>query len=74
MKYYYRFITKREKINKFGKIGYRRYQEVVYTNDISKYNKGNRIKFKQMEFIGQIIGNIGIIGKEPDTIFTFLAE
>lgn len=46
MKYYERTITKREPINKFGKMGYKPYVEYVKTKSIEKYNKGKRILFE----------------------------
>ena len=45
MKYYSRIVTKREKINRFGKLGYVPYLEYVKTNDIDKFNKRKRILF-----------------------------
>lgn len=47
MKYYERKITKRESINRFGKMGYVAYVEYVKTNDISSYNKGKRVYFEE---------------------------
>ena len=47
MKYYIREVTKREKINKYGKIGYVLYNEMVKTNNIDKFNKGKQIKFEE---------------------------
>ena len=46
MDMYYRSILKREPINRFGRIGYREYLEIVQTEDISKYNYRKKIKFK----------------------------
>lgn len=43
---YYRAVLKREPINRFGRIGYREYLEIVQTEDISKYNYRKKIKFK----------------------------
>lgn len=45
MKYYSRIVTKREAINRFGKLGYVPYLEYVKTNDISEFNKNKRILF-----------------------------
>ena len=45
MKYYSRQITKREAINRFGKLGFVLYTQYVKTNDIEKFNKGKRIRF-----------------------------
>ena len=47
MKYYSREVTKREPINRFGKIGYVLYKEMVKTNNIDKFNKGKQIKFEE---------------------------
>ena len=44
MKYYSREVTKREPINRFGKLGFVLYKEMVKTNDIGKFNKNKRIK------------------------------
>lgn len=46
MAIYFRSILKREPINRFGRIGYREYLEIVQTEDISKYNYRKKIKFK----------------------------
>ena len=45
MAIYYRSILKREPINRWGRMGYREYIEIVRTDDISKYNYRKRIKF-----------------------------
>ena len=49
MKYYSREVTKREPINRFGKLGFVLYKEMVKTNDIDKFNKNKRIKFTEDE-------------------------
>lgn len=46
MDVYYRSILKREPINRFGKLGYREYLEIVQTDDISKFNYRKKIKFR----------------------------
>lgn len=46
MAIYYRSILKREPINRWGRIGYREYLEIVQTEYISKYNYRKKIKFK----------------------------
>lgn len=43
---YYRVVLKREPINRFGRIGYREYLEIVQTEDISKFNYRKKIKFR----------------------------
>lgn len=51
MKYYERTITKREAINRFGKLGYVAYTEYFKTNDekfVEKMNKGKKIKFDEV--------------------------
>lgn len=47
MKYYSRIVTVREKINRFGKLGYVPYLEYVKTNEVEKFNKRKRIKFEE---------------------------
>lgn len=46
MAIYYRGVLKREPINRFGRIGYREYLEIVQTEDISKFNYRKKIKFR----------------------------
>lgn len=46
MSVYYRSILKREPINRFGRLGYREYLEIVQTDDISKFNYRKKIKFR----------------------------
>lgn len=46
MPVYYRSILKREPINRFGRLGYREYLEIVQTEDISKFNYRKKIKFR----------------------------
>lgn len=43
---YYRSILKREPINRWGRIGYREYLEIVQTENISKFNYRKKIKFR----------------------------
>lgn len=45
MAIYYRSVLKREPVNRWGRMGYREYIEIVRTDDISKYNYRKRIKF-----------------------------
>lgn len=47
MKYYQRTVTKRESVNKFGRLGYVEYKQQVKTNNIDKFNKGLKIKFAE---------------------------
>lgn len=46
MAIYYRSILKRETINRWGRIGYREYIEIVQTENISKFNYRKKIKFR----------------------------
>lgn len=46
MAIYYRSVLKREPINRWGRIGYRKYLEIVQTEDISKFNYRKKIKFR----------------------------
>lgn len=46
MAIYYRSVLKREPINRWGRIGYREYLEIVQTEDISKFNYRKKIKFR----------------------------
>lgn len=46
MAIYYRGVLKREPINRFGRIGYREYLEIVQTEDISKFNYRKKLKFR----------------------------
>lgn len=43
--FYSREVTKRVEVNRFGKLGYKLYQEMVMTDDISKFNHRKKIKF-----------------------------
>ncbi len=45
--YFSRDYIGRGPINKFGKLGYYPVTEMVKTYDISKFNKGKRIKFEK---------------------------
>lgn len=45
MAIYYRSVLKREPINRWGRIGYREYLEIVQTEDISKFNYRKKLKF-----------------------------
>ena len=49
MKYYVREFTKREAINRFGKIGYVAYRAYVKTSDIDKYNFGLHNRFQEIK-------------------------
>lgn len=46
MAIYYRSVLKREPVNRWGRIGYRKYLEIVQTDDISKFNYRKKIKFR----------------------------
>lgn len=47
-KLYFREVTKREAVNRFGKLGYNLYCQYVITKDITKYNKRKHIKFREI--------------------------
>jgi hypothetical protein len=47
MAIYYRSILKREPINRWCRIGYREYLEIVQTEDISKFNFRKKLKFRR---------------------------
>lgn len=46
MAIYYRTVLKREPVNRWGRMGYREYLEIVQTEDISKFNYRKKIKFR----------------------------
>lgn len=46
MAIYYRSVLKREPVNRWGRLGYREYLEIVQTEDISKFNYRKKIKFR----------------------------
>ena len=48
MKYYERHYTKREAINRFGKLGYVPYTAYLKTNNIDKFNKGLHNRFVEI--------------------------
>ena len=50
MKYFSREITRREKVNSFGRLGYVLYVEFFKTNNektVEKFNKGKKIRFTE---------------------------
>ena len=52
MKYYSREVTRREKVNSFGRLGYVLYVEFFKTNNektVEKFNKGKKIRFAETE-------------------------
>lgn len=52
MKYYAREVTRREKTNSFGRLGYVLYVEFFKTNNektVEKFNKGKKIRFTETE-------------------------
>lgn len=46
MAIYYRSVLKREPINRWGRMGFREYLEIVQTDDISKFNYRKKLKFR----------------------------
>lgn len=52
MKYYAREVTRREKVNSFGRLGYVLYVEFFKTNNdkiVEKFNKGKKIRFAETD-------------------------
>lgn len=47
-KYYHRVVTRRESINRWGKLGYIAYDEFVKTSDVTPFNKGLKIRFQEL--------------------------
>ena len=50
MKYYSREVTRREKVNSVGRLGYVLYVEFFKTNNdriVEKFNKGKKIRFTE---------------------------
>lgn len=48
MNYYYRKITKRVRVNRCGKIGFKPFLQVIKTDNIEKFNYKKKIKFSPM--------------------------
>lgn len=46
MAIYYRSVLKRVPINRWGRIGFREYLEIVQTEDIFKFNYRKKLKFR----------------------------
>lgn len=76
MKYFQREITKREVINRFGRLGYVLYTEYVKTNDINKFNKGLKIKFFESDKAKKYLlhKNINTVYEEPGEIVSHHAS
>ena len=72
MKYYYRYITKRESdfINGEYITVYPRYLQVILTDDIEPFNKRKRIKFHHME---HLYSN-KYVEMKPNTIYEFKSD
>lgn len=49
MKYYQRIVTRREAVNRFGRLGYVEYRETVKTNNIDPFNYRKQIKFTETD-------------------------
>lgn len=47
-KMYNREVTKREPVNKFGRLGYVLYSETVVTDDIDKFNARKKIRYHEV--------------------------
>ena len=67
MKLYKRVISKREAINKYGKLGYKWYTQYVLTDDITPFNYKKRIYFEQI-VDEQIIERCKELNLEPNQI------
>lgn len=76
MRLYRRYVTRRVEINKFGKLGHRRFMEVVYTDHVEEFNHGLRIKFKAIETLPLPDGaNLKEeITNNPDIIYRFQVD
>lgn len=70
MKLYSRLVTKREAINRFGKLGYVLKIELVRTEHIEKYNHRKRIMFGE-ETSEYVINIYGEQCMENDTVYEF---
>lgn len=46
---YSRIVSKREAINRYGKLGFNYYLEFVYTDNITPYNFRKKVKFQKCE-------------------------
>ena len=66
MSFYYRTVLKREPINRFGRLGYREYLEIVRTEDISKFNYRKKIKFRLYNFNDRVF-----IDKDKQACFEY---
>ena len=62
---YNREVTKREAVNKFGRLGYVLYSETVVTDDIDKYNARKKIKYREVTAEDDVIA-----AYIPDQIYT----
>ena len=71
MKLYSRLVTKREAINRFGKLGYVLKLELVRTEHIEKYNHRKRIMFGE-ETNEDVINIYGEQCLEADKVYEFV--
>ena len=74
MKLYERAVSKRQAINKFGKLGYVRYLEFVLTDDIEQFNKRKRIKFTESERFKQLKAMEIVRNRENEVIAYTITE
>ncbi len=74
---YSRIISKREAINRYGKLGFNYYLEFVYTEDITPYNYRKKVKFQKCEntdylYLIKLNQNYHESMKESDKIHSLL--
>ena len=65
MKSYSREVTAREAVNRFGKICYVLKKECVKTDDITPFNKGKKIRFREDPEMDIYLKKL-----EQDTVYT----
>lgn len=74
---YSRIVSKREAINRYGKLGFNYYLEFVYTEDISQFNYRKKVKFQKCEnvdylYLIKLNQNYHDSMKEPNKVHTIL--
>lgn len=68
MKLYTRTVTERKPINKFGRLGFVEVLEAVRTDDITPFNKGKKIRFRETsEDLHQHFGDVDLM--KADTVY-----
>lgn len=61
MKNYYREVTVREPVNRFGKLGFKPVAEFVRTDDIAPYNKYKKIRFVECNDLRYMPQSVDIV-------------